>query len=491
MRSKSAFSALVLLVAMAMATSAFAQATFTVSSSSMARGRMNEHTAVTGNIALVNGGGSVTEGKVVIDFGATITNDIYAAGVADGITVNICDDAAETTDENVSVSKSKITIDVDIACNMAGNVVSVKGTRISLAGLGSASVTASVSTSGDVLLLAGSVTEVVVIRSVVDELDDDGVDVHQKVTLLRHNGEAKDNKKQFVLVLTENTVDAFHGGTAIELEFSGIPDDEDVSIKLDAWVATEDNFDGDSVDKDPFAVGEVMNDQLGFGDDGLFPTVTAESTEVTVMLPAMGRAAFEIDLTPDVDTDGLTGVMGGELTSSTDVVILRGTISGLEDDDKLPLGDIEIQVTADVGPTGKVSGTGIPRFNSDPTAPVTIIEAAPARNMMTFSLAISNGTFDTGIAVINTGKLTGPINFTFHNMDGTETEYTTGASSPGSGLNTAGMLAPGGTYLVLLSELMPSLFTGYIDVTTDFTGAKGSGYISDFAGFSSSVTVGP
>ena len=68
------------------------------------------------------------------------------------------------------------------------------------------------------------------------------------------------------------------------------------------------------------------------------------------------------------------------------------------------------------------------------------------------------------------------------------TTYTTSAASPGRGL-TGGMLAPKSTYIVLLSELMSSPFTGHIVVTTDFTGAVGTGYITDFAGFSSAVNV--
>ena len=493
MRSKFAFSALVLLVAMTVATTAFAQATFTVSSSSRASGRMNDHTALTGNIALVNGGGSVTEGKIVIDFGATITNDLDTAN-GNNIDVDICSNTQNVTDKAVAkVSKSKLTITIATSdsCDMSGDVISVKGVRISLAGFGGTSASASVSTDGDVLLLAGSVTDVVVIRSIVDALTDDGVDVHQKVTLLRHNGEAKDKKSQFVLVLSEATTDAFRGGTELELEFSGIPDDEDVSITLDAWVAEEDDFEANVKIDTEFGGLVVTNNQLGFGsreDQERDAKVTAESDVATVILPLMTRAVFNLDLTEN-DIDDPMDYMGGLLSDATDVVVIRGTISGLDDDEKLPLGDLEIQVTADVGPTGKVSSTGIPRFSADPTAPVTIIEAAPDRNMMTFTLAISNGTFDTGIAVINTGKLTGLINFTFYNMDGTEIEHTTSASSPGLGLNTAGMLAPGGTYLVLLSEMLSSAFTGYFEVTTDFTGAEGSGYISDFEGFSSSVRV--
>ena len=43
--------------------------------------------------------------------------------------------------------------------------------------------------------------------------------------------------------------------------------------------------------------------------------------------------------------------MGGMLTSGVDVIIVLGTIAGADDDDLLPL-NLDIQVTADVGPIG-------------------------------------------------------------------------------------------------------------------------------------------
>ena len=274
-------------------------------------------------------------------------------------------------------------------------------------------------------------------------------------------------------------MDSFDGAE-IELTFSGIPDEDDVDLALDAWVITKDALD-DGVDP-----GASTTNQLSFNDsseNGGVVTLNADVFETTVTPATRYATGVENDQDTDVDES-----MGGMLSSSkVDVIVIVGSISGLEDDDLIPLGDITIQAVANIGPGSRSSETV--RFAADPTTPVTVIASAPDRETLTFSLAISQGSYNTGIAVINTGKtLTGPITFDFYNMDGTKTTYTTNASSPGRGL-TSGMLGPKATYIVLLSELMSSSFTGHIVVTTDFTGAMGTGYITDFAGFASSVDV--
>ena len=84
-------------------------------------------------------------------------------------------------------------------------------------------------------------SEFTVIRSVVDELTDAGVKVKPAVTLIRHTGAPKSDGK-FKLMLTENAADSFNDAE-IELTFSGIPDEDDVEITLDAWVITKDDLD--------------------------------------------------------------------------------------------------------------------------------------------------------------------------------------------------------------------------------------------------------
>ena len=77
-------------------------------------------------------------------------------------------------------------------------------------------------------------------------------------------------------------------------------------------------------------------------------------------------------------------------------------------------------------------------------------------------------------------------------VGGTKMSYTTSASSPGVGLNAAGMLEPGNTWSVLLSQVFPgNPGNGYLIITTDFTSGDANVFISDFATFSVTGTVRP
>ena len=503
MRFKFAVFTLSLLMILTMTSSAFAQAfgLFNVYPTSEPRGRLHGYSELAGDITfLLQPPSTLTSTSasdtIKITYGARIDNAIAAtAADDDGIAVKICEDdivtmtdneATVTTPETPATQPAKVSVIGDtITIRFAGSpcttpqtsIVDVSGVRLALAGEGQDSITASVRGGGNVRLLGDA--QFTVISSVVDELTDAGVKVKPAVTLIRHTGEPKSDS-QFKLMLTENAADSFNGAD-IELTFSGIPDEDDVEITLDAWVIAKEDLD-DGAD------AAVPTNRLSFDGETLrdVATLNADVFETTVS-PAVQLTGFVTDDATTTDVDE-SETVGGMLSSKVDVIIIVGSIKGLEDDELLPLGDLTIQAVANIGP-GSRSSDDMVRFSADPTTPVTVIESAPDRESLTFSLAISSGTFDTGIAVINTGKtLTGPITFDFYNMDGTKSTYTTSASSPGMGL-TGGMLGPKATYIVLLSELMSSPFTGHIVVTTDFTGAVGTGYITDFAGFSSAVNV--
>ena len=166
-----------------------------------------------------------------------------------------------------------------------------------------------------------------------------------------------------------------------------------------------------------------------------------------------------------------------------------------------------IEVSVEVGPIGRAKPTatgagsyaGVPRFASDKTTPVTVIETTSDQTELKipFATYAGPGAFDTGIAVSNmasgSNAQPGALHFTFY-MGGEETEYSTRAGSPGSGLNSSGMLEPGGTYSVLLSQLLEAAgetgaFNGFVVIMTDFTRADGNVFISDFQTFSSTGTV--
>ena len=502
MKARFAFSALVFLVAMTMATGAFAQqGIFTLSAGSEARGRSNGHAEEAGGITLFLANGALTsasEGKVVIDYGVPITNELGEkpqpiSGVDQPdpfIGVTICGGNRVDGIALAEVDDTEITITINgtqvSTCSTAGagGSINVDGVLLSLVGSGATEVMATVSVSGDVRLGGANGNRATVIDSVVDPLTDADVKVGQKLTLIRHSGDPADaTKTQFHLVITEPHNDSFDGGR-LELSFSGIPEDVEL-VALDAWVTSKTNFDRPSTHADKVKTDDPRN-QIPIGSPTQKTATADDDDEVVVYL-----SGLTYDDDPETDEPE---VAAGSLDDKRDVVVVRGSIKGADDEDLLPI-DLDIQVTVDLGPIGDDDDDDghVPRFDSDKTTAMTVIESTPSRTTLKVPYVLSNGTFDTGIAVSNmsTGSSAqpGPITFDFY-VGGTKMTHATSAGSPGSGLNESGMLMPGGTYSALLSQLFPgNPGGGYLIITTDFTAGDGNVFISDFAGFSATGSV--
>ena len=176
------------------------------------------------------------------------------------------------------------------------------------------------------------------------------------------------------------------------------------------------------------------------------------------------------------------------LSDSVDVIIIQGSISLGTDAQKaalLPL-DLDIQVTVDLGEIGDDDERdGMTLFASDKTTAMTVIESTSDQTTLTAPYVLSEGLFDTGIAVSNmtSGKTaqSGQVHFKFY-MDGNEISYS------------APTMAPQTTTRMLLSEILrvaghTGSFSGYMTITTDFTPAGGQVFISDFSGFTSAVAL--
>ena len=507
MKSRCLILTMGLLMVLTMAPSAFAQEesiTFQVSSGAT-QGRMNGHTELAGGITLARTSGSLSandadtdpDGTVVIDYGVPITNAFDTdsdgvVGIDNNIMVIICGDPGTATNTTVDGNVLTLTIADDEDCSEQSSI-NVGGVRLSLVGSGLSSVAATVTTTGKIRLLGGANT-VTVMNSVVDELTDEGIDVAKGLTLVRHTGELdddsadKDPKGKFKLLIMENTVRAFDGAQ-INLDFSGIPDD--VEVTIDAWVAKasdleEDDFvvdqtlnqagDADAADVD------LENDQLSINSAGtLLAVITSEDNKASVLTE---RIMIETDNT---DTDIDEEHTGGMFTGERDVVIVLGRIDGADEDELLPL-NLDIQVTVDVGPIGVASPKGdqsisIPRFASDKTTAVTVIESTSAQTVMKVAYVVREGMFDTGIAVSNmTAEEAGEVRFALY-MNGQEMTY----SHPT-------MMMPQTTMSILLSEVLRALehtggFRGYMIITADFTEADAGIFITDFGGFTSGATV--
>ena len=492
MKSRFAFSALAFLLVMTMSTTALAQGVFRLSSGTESRGRMNSHAEATGDISLFlingdieQGGATPTSGTVKIDYGVPVTNDFSATADANTIGVTVCSNvrlaaaaagAAAGSGNRVSLSSDMETITIVVeSCDDDGDgagVINVEGVLLSLVGSGAESITASVSTTGDVRLLNEGTA--VVISSVVSPLNDDTVEVGKKLELIRHTGEPgsgdKAPKGKFVLVVAEPHNDSFTGAK-LRLVFSGIPDD--VEIELDAWLTKKSNYEKDPAEQSPM-VTAYQNEITGIS-----PSTVKSDRVVILDLEGRARTADETVEPP------ITALTATTLSTSTDVVIIRGSISGTDEEELLPL-DLEIQVTVDLGQIGEIDDASpqqVPRFDSNETTPMTIIESTSSQTKMTAPYALYTAPYDTGIAVSNTStNLTGAIHFTFY-MAGAETTYS-----------TSSMLGPKSTMSVLLSEMLMNAghtgdFVGYMTITTDFSGGIGSVFISDFAGFTAAVAL--
>jgi len=132
----------------------------------------------------------------------------------------------------------------------------------------------------------------------------------------------------------------------------------------------------------------------------------------------------------------------------------------------------------------------------------TALLAPLAQNMPSIGydtgLAIANTTTDPGDLLMGIDadaiKQTGKITFyMYQQQKGSAVPklftYTTGAASPGTGLDASGNLASGSTYTVLVSQLLEAAgiseeFQGYIIAVTQFTNAHGLYVASNFQTFS-------
>ena len=531
LKTKYALSALGLLVAMTMATDALAQGIFTATSSRTVV-RMNGQAELVGGITLMpqTGTAIVDGGTITIDYGFPITNPLATVDESNanaltsrGIEVKICS-ATNFSDTGISISGNTLDIVVPSDADACAGGIDVDNVRLAIAGSGVEQISASIAANGDLRLGSGA-NEVPVVSAVVDELTDGGVTTvagrtDTKLTLIRHTGIAMGGAAaQFHLIITENSKNAFDGAR-LNLEFDGIP--AEATLTLDAWInpGGEGSLDApvavdpdfvmdDNPDTDDVAdnLANTASTQVSFhagatNTPDLEVDVDAEDNEVVVLMyyREMDDDDFDVvDAGDDVDESTLGGMLR---PNEVDKVVIRGSFA--IGDAETPLGDVDITVSVDVGPEGDAYEDGdeidpksdIPRFASDPTTPVTVIDVTSDKTTLVAPYALATQGFDTGFAISNMNRdseQAGAITFMLFQNGDEPIEYTTSAGSPGRGL-TSGMLEAGTTYAVLLTEILAAAgvsdgFSGYLEIITDFTNADGIAYISDWAAFSATATL--
>lgn len=498
LKSRYVLTALAVLVVMSLATAAMAQVTFNVSSTPTSRARTHGHAELVGDVTftVANPGGTPVAGThtLTINYGIPITNDesetaapesiqiIASTGGcfdgttgADGLFEDVADNVADD-DAAWNYAGGTVTLTLqDAGACVTGDWVSVRNVHASVVGLPNAVYKAQVSTSptGGYLIQA-SQDQPTIIATILDELDG-GVSTTGSCLFLS-DGTMISNSRS-ILVL-ENFADAILDAAALgggaqndvelRLTFSGIPT-------------------GASIDVAALAIS-VSN------SGGSTPAVNAGALSATSASPSISvvfdNAVLPSSILNDTLTIPLTFSVGSASTPLT-----PGTLTAVAD--VTPLGTATKALPID---------GNFPRFVSDPEPAVDVCTIVPAQTNLLVPFLTAGGGFDTGIAIANTtadnfasnGAVPqdGSILFEFWPQDSDESPftYTTNASSSGDGLDATGALVSGGSYSVLLSQLLadagaPEDFLGYMIVTTDFTNAHGDVFITDFGGFTSSGNV--
>lgn len=300
-----------------------------------------------------------------------------------------------------------------------------------------------------------------------------------------------------------------HGGTANVNNIPGAAQDTTFAVRI------EENY------QDLFRFGPQFN------GGGTFPSPNVSSTQVEVRftgIPALitlggcGVTISDINGNPTSGKPVLSSTAVTQTAPTLTIAFTEGVQLGAVDvlwvactqvvigvGAVLPSTPIAIQVT--MSPTGNaLSSTGgvltgvttgqVPRYAASlvPTTGLAVVNFPPAAGALLIPFGSVGGGYNTGIAISNTTTdvlgnpsvatpQNGTITYTFFDVSGTVKSYTTSASSPtGNGGLAGGILNSGKTYAVNLSDLlaaagMPSTFSGYIFVQTNFTHAHGAAYI--------------
>ena len=259
------------------------------------------------------------------------------------------------------------------------------------------------------------------------------------------------------LTLEESFKGAFMMGNELEIEFSGIPDGASLTAEVTGILIAADG-DGDT------PAVETDNDDP-------YATVSAVSSdgEATVMLGG----------------DDMT--TGSDMRMAPDKVVLNLTLKAAADNEDisfpLDVGEIMAKVT--------FADDMVDTFEDAFTDYVTVFMIRPAQCELLFPVVTVLGAWDTAISVTNpafTGEMAaGGLTFTFYPMGADSVMYETSGGSPGSGLEPDGTLAAGGTYQVLVSQILSSSdwgdsFQGHVHLLTDYTQCSGLGWVTDWMG---------
>ncbi len=225
-------------------------------------------------------------------------------------------------------------------------------------------------------------------------------------------------------------------------------------------------------------------------------TITSSANTAVIDFTSTSLTTVE---TVEVDTSDITLTSTAAVTSSGSITVTATFF---------PIGE-----ALDATFNAPTAANGYPVFAQSDVGPVTVVNIVGASTTMLIPLAEKIGGFDTGISVANTtvdpfggtsgggaASAAGTLKFDFFPATtagvGTPCTLTTSSSTrPGFGIAPDGTIPAGGTYAVLLSQLLPLSncapgdFIGFIFITANFLNAHGQATITDFRTYSLATNV--
>jgi hypothetical protein len=526
-----------------LSTAAFAQESCSVASTPVSRDTATGLTEVAGDLTFTCtfGGINTTAGATITVLypGATITDSTTYPSVATGIRVNGISGGfvAPTSVTVTNTSSTGGIITIQLPMETASGGFTLTGVLLSLQGVTAPlNVNVSASPGTGILIVAGQ-NVATVITNILPGIKDPKVDTS---FLASATG----------LIIQPGAPTA---GNLVYSNTSG------VSTVLSSGIISSAGFAVDITEnyQDMFRSAAQFNSGNSTQDTELLLTFSNIPTGVSLT----GCGVYDKAATPGAVNANITATLATLTpTANTETIDFTGPVDQLNVDTvtfycagitlpstPLVAGTPAITVTATLAPTGSaLSSTGgvlttgttgqIPRYtlNAQPATPLTVVIFVSAQTDLLIPYAVTTtGGYDTGIALANTttdpfgGKTlggavatAGTLALSFYPQTGAACFLTTGVGLTGSGtvattpasftmspvsglgvgLDATGSLKSGGTWVVLLSQLLgaapaaagcPSAtgFTGYIFIVANSSEVHGSAFISNFSSFTSATNV--
>lgn len=469
---------------LALSAAAFAQSSFTVSSTPESFVACCGLTEKSGDIAFtaIPGSPNTVQGTLTVIYQVpiTATAGISVSAVAGSI------GSATGTAPAVSVVSTTPTADgkgqVVIGVGAGGVspfTIRLTGVRANVSGACSGSISANITSTGN--LLTSGETNVVVISNVAQALRTPTLSTPTTLPAAINAVTGVITGSPVVVNVKENFLDAF----------GLIPGAlGDPSANISKMIRL-------TVSKIP--AGVTLTFPVS-DSSGLFTLAAANGTLATA------ATVLNSATTP--------GVVFYRLTTNSNPTVLESLVVpvtvALSATATFPLPSGSVTVSAHIAPFD-ATNTLVPRYADDAaceTGTLTILTIQGASTTLLVPYAVNAAGFDTGIEVANTTtdpgttamgftqavRQSGGLTFYFYPQTGDAFSYATVAGSPGNGLAADGTLATGRIYTVLLSQLLaaakaPADFSGYIIIICNFTNAHGQYFISDFEFFTNGALM--